>query len=284
MNADTVYWIVFKRTSTLSDSNYYLVNGFGRPGQQVDNSHASYGNFSGKYYTGSSWSASPGCSYFEIVLNTGNASRRVWHADGANFCLQRFDGFAASAASVGSAVTLVDTGFLGGFSSLTPGAYYYVGSAGAVSSSQATYGGPIGRAISTTQIQLIAGMNRSTTWAQVMNNRVAGVSGTLIFFATGFKAKKITVIAASTCCISIGHGFGDGNSAPGQGTCAWFDSSSSFNAFAGVQTNRILYGSNNNTQRYDGYIIRSTEFGIYITTNDFSGDGRNIAIQVAAEG
>ncbi len=143
--ANTTYWAVFKRSSSLSGSNYYLT-----PTAQPSKA---FGSFVGARNNGS-WSASSQqIPTIRLVPATGS-SLSLWQCDAdGSWNRRQFFGFCTTTGSAGDNATLVRSGVLGGFSSLNIGTDYAISTtAGAITNtSGGTY---VGTAISATQISI----------------------------------------------------------------------------------------------------------------------------------
>lgn len=146
LSADTSYWVVFKRSSTLSNTDYYVIGSF--------DASSDYASFVGKYYDGASWASSQ-LPAFEISPSSGNGSLSLWQSD-ANASIEimrHFRGFCTTTGSAGDNGTLITNGVVGGFSGLIPLSVYEVsttkGSIALLGTGQIT-----GTAMSATQIRI----------------------------------------------------------------------------------------------------------------------------------
>lgn len=190
VTSGTTYWLVFLRTSTLDDTNYYNTDVF-NPGTAI---------FTGKYYNGTSWTASGGSGqivpYFRCTLVTGNRVRSAYRAKANEIHLSRVHGFAQATTTAGNSVTLVQSGELTGFSGLVQGMTYFPSATlGAIATTKGQYGGIIGTATSTTALMIDLGHE---TVAALLNK--AGVANThdyTIRFNIGFIPKKVTILGGS---------------------------------------------------------------------------------------
>lgn len=146
LSADTAYWVVFKRSSTLSNTDYYGIASY--------DPSSDYASFVGKYYDGAAWSSSQ-LPAFEIVPASGNGSMSLWQSD-ANASaqiMQQFRGFCTTTGSAGDNGTIITDGVVTGFSSLVPLNQYKVSTTkGTIGLSDS--GQVVGTAISATQIKL----------------------------------------------------------------------------------------------------------------------------------
>lgn len=145
LTANTTYWVVLKRSSSLSDANYFLNPTF-------DNSYK-YGSFDGKLLNDAVWSTGRLPS-LKLEPATGS-SFSIWltDSDSTHWYPRQFFGWCTTTGSAGDAATLVKSGILGGFTSLKVGVDYYTSpTAGSYTSSGG--GVFVGRAVSSTQLEV----------------------------------------------------------------------------------------------------------------------------------
>ncbi|MHB1316361.1 MAG: choice-of-anchor R domain-containing protein [Minisyncoccota bacterium] len=138
LSANTDYWIVFDRTSSYNDTNYYLAG-------------ALIGS-SGRYWNGSSWvsSAVDVLIVGEDIFTAG----RVYKTD-ANVSgfYNAFVGFANSTVSSGASIAVNIAGVDVNQTGLSIGSFYYLSdTAGAIQTSAGTNSRKVGIAISTTRL------------------------------------------------------------------------------------------------------------------------------------
>lgn len=86
-----------------------------------------------------------------------SSDSKLYKCDGNDQDKLEFIGFVINSPTTGTASQLQMSGIVGGFSSLTAGAKYYVQDDGTVGTSQGTYEVLVGRAISTTEILIEKG-------------------------------------------------------------------------------------------------------------------------------
>ncbi len=151
LTAGTTYWVVFKRSSTLSNTDYY--------GTTILDYTAAYASFTGKTFISAAWSGtttSGNLPHVELTPATGS-SLSLWKTD-ANaaselWLARQFYGFCTTTGSANDNATLVKFGKLAGFTSLTIGTDYKTSdTAGGI----ATVGGGsyVGTAISATELNI----------------------------------------------------------------------------------------------------------------------------------
>lgn len=150
LTAGTAYWFVYKRTGALSStSEYYLASTY------PSGSGLTYASFTSKKNRGGTWSAMTITSlpYLEVET-TGARSLSLWKSDAnASFPMNLYYGFCTTTGSAGDSAIYVKNGKLGGFSSLSTGADYFVSNtSGTITiSNEGTY---VGTAVSSTEISI----------------------------------------------------------------------------------------------------------------------------------
>ena len=144
-SASTTYWIVLYRTGALDDSNLYQVNETG--------SGACYANGELYKYTGT-WNDAPGDLRSNVFGVPGE--ELLYRAINTSSSTSAILGFAQATTSAGVAPSVVISGTISGFSGLSAGTNYYVGSAsGTISSTLITRSNLIGRAFSSSTLEVI---------------------------------------------------------------------------------------------------------------------------------
>lgn len=150
--ANTVYHVVFKTSAT--NANQITI-----PAMSNANK---YGNFSGASYNGSSWSANQLCPAFELVPSTGGGSKSLWLADAnhASYMIQAADGFCVTTGSANATGTFYRSSVVGGFSSLSIGAEYFLSNTVGTITLNKNEGMFLGVAISATQLRVPVKKNK----------------------------------------------------------------------------------------------------------------------------
>lgn len=146
LTANTPYWVVFKRSSTLSNTDYYAISSY--------DTSSDYASFVGKYYNGTTWSSSQ-LPTWEMIPSAGSGSLSLWQSDANATIAQasQFEGFCTTTGSAGASGTLIQTGNVAGFSSLIPFANYYVSTTkGAITTT--ANGIPVGTPVSATSVRV----------------------------------------------------------------------------------------------------------------------------------
>jgi hypothetical protein len=146
---NTTYWVVFKRSSTLDSTNYYVTG--------ILNDGLEYGSFAGKTFVSGAWSTSStnGNIPFAQLYTSSGKSQSLWltDSDSTQFMPRQFYGFCTTTGSAGATATIVKSGVLDGFSGLSIGSDYTTSSTpGNVTNSGG--GVYIGTAISATEINI----------------------------------------------------------------------------------------------------------------------------------
>lgn len=159
--------------------------------------------------------AAPKVGYFK-------ASDQEWHiADSAT--LATYDrvrlGIFQGSATVGGGVPVQLSGLVSGLSGLTPGSKYYLGAAGAISTTPGTASVLIGYAISSTTLLLEIGTSQSPNYIQ--KDFLSGVTGMVVPYLgsaapTGFllcdgSLVSRTTYAALFAVVGTSFGAGDGS-------------------------------------------------------------------------
>lgn len=149
LTAGTTYWVVFKRSSTVSNVNYYITSTL-----RYD---MPYGSFGAKSYISGAWSSSTdngNLPYLELTPATGS-SLSLWKTDSDStlWLPRQFFGWCTTTGSANDVATLVKKGSLSGFTGLTIGTDYYTSTT--AGSYTATGGGVyVGTATSSTQLDI----------------------------------------------------------------------------------------------------------------------------------
>jgi len=142
--ANTTYWIVLQRDSTLDNTNYYQI--------ECD-SDGDWGNYDCQDYNGSAWADNADLAYFEVVAASGYDGYSYYKAAGDEYKRMNWVGFIKETLSAGDDAELVYTGVLPGYTGLTQGADYYVQDTdGTIGATVGTYTNKVGRAISSTEL------------------------------------------------------------------------------------------------------------------------------------
>ena len=142
LSADTVYWIVLKRSDAVSGANYVNVLGIGND----------YANFVGKTFDGVSTWSSGNLMAVEMVPTTGG-SNSAWRSDANVIGLHWFDGFAISDAAESADVIVQFAGVVSGFTALRRGRKYFAqDTVGTLGLTVGTYEVGVGEAISETEL------------------------------------------------------------------------------------------------------------------------------------
>ena len=148
----TSYVLVVKGGATADGSNYYSI-------MYQDTDVYSDGAGKTSSDSGSTWSVDIGDLYFEVTGEIKTQGGLMYLSDSSNYITNRFDGFSESDKASGENATMKSSGQIDGFTGLTDGATYNVGTNGAI-----TTGGTgiqIGVAISTTSIYIGASQSVS---------------------------------------------------------------------------------------------------------------------------
>lgn len=173
LSANTKYWIVLQRSSSLADSNYYFAG-------SSDDATSDYASFAGKYYNGSTWQSSR-VMWFNIVTTAGG-SMSLWQSDANatpsdNGFVKSFQGFCTTTGSAGDSGTLVIGGKVGGFSGLLAYSDYFVSTTkGALSNTN--NGQFVGTATSSTEISIPQAKSGVWTYYGQMVSTLNGNSAT----------------------------------------------------------------------------------------------------------
>lgn len=146
--AGTTYWVVFERSSSLDDTNYFLIQGC--------SSSLAYGSFTGLFLD-STWQAANIAS-FEIIPSSGGGSISAWQSDANATCewLRQCMGMIITTGSAGDDGTLITEGPVTGLSSLLTDVEYFVSTTkGAISALATSQQGVfLGTADSATSLNL----------------------------------------------------------------------------------------------------------------------------------
>lgn len=154
LTAGTRYWIVFERTSSLSDTNYYYIGGDSASGTSSTHDYAS---FLAQVHIGS-WSTGNGnnaLTYFDMIPSSGSGSYSLWQSEADaianNLFIKDFSGLCTTTGSAGASGTFYPAGLVDGFTGLIPYVDYYVSATkGAVTATNS--GQFIGTSMSSTTI------------------------------------------------------------------------------------------------------------------------------------
>lgn len=150
LTANTPYWIVFQRDSTLDNSNYYQVE---------CSSDGDYGNFDCQKYNGSAWSDNSDLIYIEFsTIDTGYDGYSYYKAKADDLKFMDIVGIVVDTVSAGDDVEVKTSGIVPGWSGLTQNTNYYLqDTAGTIGTSVGTFEAKIGFAVSTTELLIQRG-------------------------------------------------------------------------------------------------------------------------------
>ena len=142
LTAATTYWVVFERSGSTDDTDYYGVAGSGT-NDYANGTHSRYR---------SSWSNTTQDLQFSGVLNTVIGNIYITHADTAS-CANSFIGFVKNTTAFSTSTSVAISGEVAGFSGLTVGGLYYLSNTiGTISTSAGTVTRKVGIATSATTL------------------------------------------------------------------------------------------------------------------------------------
>lgn len=146
LSAGTKYAIVFTRSGSLDNSNYYNT--------QIQSSSI-YANGNLVRAIGTNWFSEAEDIYLVLQYVETYTADRVYISDANNTDRHFFLGFATTTANAGQNITVKIGGVSNGFTGLTPNSTYYVqDTIGTIGTSPGSTSLPVGKALSTSEILL----------------------------------------------------------------------------------------------------------------------------------
>lgn len=247
LTAGTTYWIVFKRDGAQSGTNFYAID---------NHPDGEYASFQARYYTGASWSSNNYPFYFLMVPSSGSLPIRAWKSKNNNVSLSRVDGFATAATSLGDTFTYQNGGEMSGFSGMTPGVSQFPsGTAGTLQETQSTYGGVVGRAISSS-VLAIELKNEAILYNKTMRYHTS--IPTTLFIPCGFRIKRMMAMSPFS---EAGGRMSIGVSRGSNQFTYYFDSTGTANATSDTSTSYI---SDNGQIAFQ--VSSVTEYGVELAS------------------
>lgn len=148
LTANTKYWIVVRRSGSLSDTDYYFVHGAG--------SGDPYSNGAAKRYVSSAWGTYASFVDADMILVETSEEGKLYKAEAdVTGKYETFIGFVKSTVSRGNSATIQTSGEFT-TSGLTAGVIYYISNtAGAIASSAGSNTRKVGIALSATKLLIL---------------------------------------------------------------------------------------------------------------------------------